>query len=114
MPTPQVSFKLSELGVAPVIEGAVPGWEPLQTDAFRATAGPSLTVHRRIETANPGANPTLSPTPTPTPTPTLTLTPSLTLTLTRAGAEEEARLVRHETAVVTEEARLQVSPYYTP
>ena len=25
----------------------------------------------------------------------------------RAGAEEEARLVRHETAVVTEEARLQ-------
>ena len=41
-----VSFKLSELGVAPLIEGAAPGWEPLQTDAFRATAGPSLTVHR--------------------------------------------------------------------
>ena len=28
----QVSFKLTELGVAPVIEGAAPGWEPLQTD----------------------------------------------------------------------------------
>ena len=69
MPTPQVSFKLSELGVAPVIEGAVPGWEPLQTDAFRATAGPSLTVHRRIETANPGANPNPIPNPNPNPSP---------------------------------------------
>ena len=69
MPTPQVSFKLSELGVAPVIEGAVPGWEPLQTDAFRATAGPSLTVHRRIETANPGANPNPIPNPNPNPNP---------------------------------------------
>ena len=46
-----VSFKLSELGVAPSLEGAAPGWEPAQTDAFRATAGPSLVVHRRLETA---------------------------------------------------------------
>ena len=42
-----MSFKLSELGAHP--SAGVVAWEPLPNDRLRASAGPSLTVHRRIE-----------------------------------------------------------------